>query len=297
MKKISNFKKGFIAVMASFLAVSIIEIVGTLIFREGVSPITMLGLRAIIATLLFGLTVAISKKISFKIDKKDILRLLLHSSILVIHLLLFWYGLKAVAHIPTVLSFCITFPIWAAIISIIFLKEHFSINKFFSILLGGFGTLFVVGFLPALSFKYVNVAGISLISISAIAWAIFWIIGRKLAKKYNIFTILFYNFLFSAIAFTIIATPSTMISQLSVRVLWYIALVSIVSTYINYSLYAYGLKFIKLSTATIISLARPIVSVSLAFLILSQFLTFWQVVGTVLIVSGTYLLFRENKDK
>jgi len=295
-KSIKNFTKGFLFVGASFLAVSIIEIVGTLVFKQGVGPITMLGIRSIIASVLFLLTILIVKKISLKIELKDIFRLLIHSSIIVGHLLLFWYGLIAVAHVPTVLALCITFPIWAVIISIIFLKEKLSIKRVSSILLGGVGTLFAVGFLPTLSLAHVNVRGVLLISASAIAWATFWIIGKKLLKKYNLFTILFYNFLFSAIVFTLMVGPSTMIGQLSTKVLLYIVLISVVSTYINYSLYYQGLKFIEVSTATIISLARPIISLTLAFLILSQVLNLWQALGTVLIAGGAYLLYREKRN-
>jgi len=293
----SNFTKGFLAVSASFLAVSIIEVAGTMVFRQGVGPITMLGLRSIIASILFFLTIMVSKGISFRIKKEDIFRLLLHSGIIVVHLLLFWYGLVATAHVPTVLALCITFPFWAMIISVIFLKEKFGRTRLFSFLLGGIGTLFAVNFLPALSMAHVNIKGVALISVSAIAWAAFWIIGKELLKKYNLFTILFYNFLFSAIVFTILAGPSAMINQVSLKAWLYILLVSVVSTYINYSLYYHGLKFIRVSTATLISLARPIISLTLAFFVLSQMLTIWQAFGAVIITGGTYLLYKENKDK
>jgi len=137
MKKISSFQKGFIGAILALACWSSIEIVGSLIFREGIGPITILTIRSLIASFLFFLTVKIIKRDSLKIEKKDIFRLLIHSCLVVVHLALFWQGLRIfMNNVPVAIMLFQTIPIWVLIISFFFFYYKITVKKIFSLILG-----------------------------------------------------------------------------------------------------------------------------------------------------------------
>jgi len=294
MKKISNFKKGFILLSLGLLCVSVIEIVGVLIYREGVGPVALLNIRAWIATLLFFLTLLTMKKGAFKIKKKDIIRLFFHSGILMVHLLLFWQALKVMNNIPTAIAIYLSFPFIIVIFSIIFLKEKFSKRRIISLTLGMIGALFIIKFLPNFTLAKTNLFGMGLMFSAAFFWASYLFVGKKLLTKYNPITILFYNFLLCLVGFGLIQSPAIAIGQLTPASIKYLLIIGIISTYLTYIFQYLGLSLMKASNMGIISLTKPLVSILLCFVILSQVLSFYQWIGAILIILGIYLLNKTN---
>jgi len=149
-------------------------------------------------------------------------------------------------------------------------------------------------FLPFMIFGYISVTGTILMLLTAIVWAVYALIGKGLLKKYGAFKILFYNFAFSFIIFLLMQSPIITVGQLSPKVLLYIILVSVVSTYLAYSLYLYGLKRIKVFNVEIIGRLKPLMGLALAWIILSQTLTLLQGFGGLLVFISVCLI---NKKK
>jgi len=290
-----NFNKGIIAGLGSLLCFSIILILGIKVYDKGVSPLGVLTFRAFSAGLLFFLVILLSKKISFKIEKKDIGRLVLHSSILTGHLILFWQGLKIIRQIPVAYALYFTFPMFVFWIAVFFLKEKINKMRVLSLTLGLVGVLFAIKFLPTMSLAEINLLGVIIMLFASLAWAIYILLGQVLLKKYHLFTILFYNFLFGLIAFFLLQNPITTISQITVTisVLFYIIIMGVVSTFLAYLLYYFAIKKIKASNMSIVSFASPLFTSLCAFLFLRQTMTLFQILGMILLVLGIYLLHKE----
>lgn len=287
--------KGLLAAFGALFSFSIIEVVGSLVYRGGASLLTLLTIRCLLASFLFFITLLIMGKKLFRVERKDIGKLLLHSTILITHLLFFWEGIKALAHVPTALALFHTFPLWIAFLSVLFLREKFNRTRVLSVALGMVGTLFAVRFLPYFSLGMVNIKGAVLMLIGAILWAFYTIFGRELLKKYNAFTILFYNFSISFLIFLTLQSPKTLIGEITPSALVYLLVLGVVSTYLAYLFYYKALRYIKASNVGIIAFLKPVIGSGLAFLLLSQVVTAFQALGMALIIVGVILLYRQKE--
>jgi len=274
------------------LCFSIISPLGIKVYGAGVTPPGVLSFRAFSAGLLLLFIVPFSKEISFKIDRKDILKLIAHCGILAGHLILYWQGIKILIQIAVVHALYFTFPLWTCLIAILFLKEKMSGRKVLSLIMGMAGVLFALKILPAISLNGINPIGVGLMLLAAITWAIDFIIGQGLLKKYHYFTILFYNFLFCLIVFCLLQSPAITIAQItsSVSVLFYIIIMGIVSTFLAYLFTYAAIQKIMASNMSILNLTQPFLSIFWAFLFLGQKTTSLQLVGVALVVSAVYLL-------
>lgn len=292
----SNFTKGAFLVTSAHLCWAIIEVLGNLIFSGGAGVITILSVRFLLASILFLTTIFLINKQWFVVKREDILELLLACFVLVTHIAAFWWGLKHLVDITAVVAIYYTFPFWAAILSVLFLKERFSRHKIISLFLGTIGVLFAVGFLPFFNLLGINILGATLMLLAAVTWAIYLLLSRQLLKRYHPFTILFYGFVLCFIVFSGLQSPLVTISQLSWPVLKYILVVAVVSTYLAFLLIELSLKYIRVSTASIIASIKPFFAILFAYLALKQTTTLFQLFGVGLTMYGIYLLGRGEKD-
>jgi len=290
----NKFLIGALSVIGSQICWATIEIAGTFVYRGGASPITLLSVRYLIASVLMFLTIIIFKKSWLKVQKQDIGILLLLGFVLLIHLLAFWQGIKTLNHIPTAISVYFTFPVWIVVFSAIFWKESFSKRKILSLILGLTGSLFIIGFLPQLALAGINFMGVGLMFIAAMCWAIYTMIGKSLFKKYNPFTILFYTFLFVLFGTMLLQNPATTLSQINATTLPNLIYMGIVCTFIAFMLFYNGVKKLIPSTVGIIAYIKPILGVILSFLILNQVINLTQGIGMGLILFSSYLIFKKD---
>lgn len=293
-KKITSFQKGILSMILALLCFSTVEVFGTFILKEGANPLTLLTLRMITASFFLLITIKFKKYKIFNIEKTDFLRLLLHSFILSLHLILFWQGVKLLNNIPSVVLLFASVPIWTILISFIFLKERLNLMKVFSLLFGILGIVFVIGLKTNININLIG--GITML-FASLLWSIYIIVGRKLLEKYNGFSILFYNFLFSFFFFICIQSPAITIEELSPRIAVYILLLSLVSTYFAYSFHYYALLKLKASKLSIIGLLKPVFSIILAGLIFSQTLNLYQSLGGLFILIGVCLIRKEEDEE
>ena len=160
MKKLSNFNKGILSGFGAVLCFSVITTFGVKVYQSGVNPLSLLTSRMFIAGILIFLTILLSKKLSFKIEKKDWLIVFIYSLLLAVHLILFWQGTKILTHIPTIYACYFTYPFWAIIIASLFLKEKITKTRIASLFLGTVGTLFALKFFPSMSIENINLNGV-----------------------------------------------------------------------------------------------------------------------------------------
>ena len=177
-----------------------------------------------------------------------------------------------------------------------FLKEKMSKKRILSLIIGTIGVLFALQILPAVSIVGINLVGVGIMLLSAILWAVCLIVGQGLLKKYHAFTILFYNFLLGLIVYCLLQSPIITISQITISasVLFYIAIMGIVSTFIAYLFLYFAVKRIGASNMGIINLTQPFLSIAFAFMLLGQTTTIFQILGIGFVIFSVYLLYKEH---
>jgi drug/metabolite transporter (DMT)-like permease len=291
-RRLSSFIKGLIFGLLAVLCFSVITTFGIKVYMRGVTPLSLLTFRALVAGLLLFVTILLNKKISFKIDKKDIGRVFAFGLLLATHLILFWQGTKILGQVSVIYACYYTYPFWTVILASIFFKEKFTKFRLLSLFLGSIGTLLAIKFLPYLSTEIIKWDGIGLVMVSAAIWAVAILVAQKLFNKYSVLTILFYGLFICLIIFSLLQNPVIMLAQLNMSVLFYMLVIAIVSTYGAYIFFSKAIKYFGATNWGITNLSSPVFNGLAAFVFLGQVVNLFQGIGILLSMIGVFILYK-----
>ena len=296
----NKFLKGFIAAAVAIFAWSTLEVTGSFIFAEGAGPVSVLSVRFLIATLLFGGVMLWKKQTTgenlFIVEKEDRKTFLLNGVILVAHLLVYWFAWELLdPNLPVIYAIFYMYPFVLCLISIYYYGERFSTNRKIALGLGTLGCMFAIELIPSFSTEALNTKGILLDVAACLTWVGYVLVGQTIMKKYKPLTIVFYDFLQVFVYVSLFQSPTTTFSEVTLSGLLAIAYISVVASFIAYLCYWYAIKQIGASNVGIAELGTPIFGVTLGYFFLTMTPSLWQILGLVMISSGLFLVYKEKE--
>ena len=296
----NKFLKGFIAAAVAIFAWSTLEVTGSFIFAEGAGPVSVLSVRFLIATLLFGGVMLWKKQTTgenlFIVEKEDRKTFLLNGVILAAHLLVYWFAGELLApNLPVIYAIFYMYPFVLCLISIYYYGERFSTNRKIALGLGTLGCMFAIELIPSFSTEALNTKGILLDVAACLTWVGYVLVGQTIMKKYKPLTIVFYDFLQVFVYVSLFQSPTTTFSEVTLSGLLAIAYISVVASFIAYLCYWYAIKQIGASNVGIAELGTPIFGVTLGYFFLTMTPSLWQILGLVMISSGLVLVYKEKQ--
>jgi len=183
-------------------------------------------------------------------------------------------------------------PIFVLLASALFLREKTTKKLLFGNLIGLTGVLFIVLQPVRSALGNHSVLGNFLFILATIAGSMGTIFAKKLAKRYNFYTMSFWTFLLASITFLPIPIDQFMHHVpliLDLHSLTGILFGSLGSSLLCYSLFYYGLKYIDASQTTAFSYIDPVSAIVIAIPLLHEYPTTIFIVGCILILSGIYI--------
>ena len=296
----NKYLKGFLAMVGAVLAWSSLEVTGSYIFAEGAGTVTLLSTRFLFATLMFGGTILFQKYRTgenlFRIEKQDYKYFLGNGIFLALHLLVYWFAWELLdPNLAVIYGIFYMYPLVLVLVAVFYSGERFSNNRKIALGLGTVGALFAVEVLPSFSTEGLNINGILLDVAAVITWVGYLLVGQNIMKKYKPLTIVFYDVLQVFIYVSLFQLPTVTISELNPQNLLAILYLAVVASYIAYSCYWTGVKYIGATNAGLIELGTPIFGITLGYYFLSLSPSFWQIFGLLLLVGGMYLVYREKQ--
>ncbi|MCD6473865.1 MAG: DMT family transporter [Thermoplasmata archaeon] len=259
---------------------------------EDISPIILAFFRFAIASPLMFFIMALRKKI-VKISPADIPMLLVLSltGVTLLYILQFT-GIKYTSATNSALLIN-TNVLFIAIFSWIFLKEEFSYRKIMGVLLSFIGVVFVIS---KGSFSISpSIKGDILILLSALCWAIYSIVGKKLLEKYDSLSLTTYTFIigtFLFIPFIYHDVWSVKISTEGWAVILYLAILCSVFAYVAWY---YALEKAEATEVAIFLNLIPLFAMLLAHLVLKERITILTLIGASFIIYGIYITLSGKK--
>lgn len=191
-----------------------------------------------------------------------------------------------------------TSPVFVLVLSAILFKEKITNIKILSILIAIAGCIFVTGLIGQ-GGQSLPVLGILLGLGSGLGYGLYSIFGRyAINRGYGAFTITFYSFLFSVATLLFIVNPVRIISAVLddnigsgtlINVSYAIG-TALVVTILPYIFYTLGLTKIENSKAAVIACIEPIMATVFGFLIFSEKLRIYEIIGVLLVLSAIVLL-------
>ena len=296
----TKFLKGFIAIAIAVFAWSTLEVTGSFIFAEGAGPVSVLSVRFLIATILFGGVMLFKKQTTgenlFIVEKEDRKKFLLNGIILAAHLLVYWFAWELLdPNLPVIYAIFYMYPFVLCLISIFYYGEKFSNNRKLALGFGTLGCMFAIELIPTFSLEGLNTKGVLLDVAALFTWVAYLLVGQDIMRKYKPLTIVFYDFLSVFVYVSLFQSPMTTLSEVTFNGLLAITYISVVASFIAYICYWIAVKNIGATNTGLVELGTPIFGVTLGYFFLSMSPSLWQIVGLVMISSGLFLVYKEKQ--
>jgi drug/metabolite transporter (DMT)-like permease len=201
-----------------------------------------------------------------------------------------------------------TAPLWVALLSPLLLKERITRGIFIGLIVAFLGSVLVgvsdtCSFSPLLSCAAPQglFGGRAFIgNIFALAGAFFsagyLMVGRKVRERYSLLAYVFLVYTIAALFLLFLAglTRTSMSVSNPIDLIWLVAL-AIIPQLIGHSTLNWALRYLSAAYVSIALLGEPVGTVILAFLILKENPTIFEIIGGVLILGGIYLASRVEK--
>ena len=286
----SKLLVSFILVLVSFVWAGSFVVVN--IITEEIDPISLGFLRFLVATPLMFLILLIRRK-DISIPKKELPSLLILGLTGVTFLYLFQFVGIDLTNASTASVLINTNVIFIAILSVIFLKETLGRKKILGVSLSFLGVIVIIfsnTSLENFSSGSMFIFGSILIILCAFCWAIYSIVGKRLLKTYDMFTVTAYALALGTIFYVpfVISNIIPTIQKTSINSWLAILYLALACTIFGYIGWYYALKKIEASKAAVFLNLIPLFTIVMSFFI-GENITIFFLFGAMLIIYGVYL--------
>lgn len=213
-----------------------------------------------------------------------------------LNMLTFFKGLSYTSPISAAVIM-VTTPIIVLILSAIIMKEKMIKRKIFGILLGLFGTGFLILYGKSIGGATNASLGNLLVFINATSYAFYLIIIKKLMDKYNAFTFVkwIYTFgLLMVIPFGWNEYQEIQWQTLPSVILWEIVFVVVFTTFFTYLFNLLSMRELKPTTVAVFIYLQPLFATVFAMSLGKDELTWVKLLSAVIIFAGVYLVTMER---
>lgn len=255
-----------------------------------ITPYSLVLLRLSISSALLFLIIKIIKK-QEKVEKKDLKWFLLLAFVEpYCYFLGESNGMTMVS--PTIASVIIaSIPIFSPFMAYFFYKERISMFNFLGILISFFGLLMII---VNKDFNLdVSVLGILLMFVAVLASLVYVVIIKKLASKYNTFTIIKYQNLIGAIYFI----PMVLFFEFdefinlkpTFELIKLILLLAVLASTFAFLFYIKVIREIGISRANIFTNFIPLITALFSFIVLDEKLDSLKLLGILVFILGIFM--------
>lgn len=262
--------------------------------QAGFTSIHIVGLRALGATILLALFLAVKDRQAFKIKWKDVWVFLGTGIGSMVFFNFCYFGSIRRTSLAVAAALLYTAPAFVAILAKIFLKETIGKRGIIAVCLAVLGCALTSGMLT--SGGAADGWGFLLGLGSGFGYALYSIFGKiAIAKGYKSSTITFYTFFFATLCtcFSLYDCPGTVTGK---SVLSAAGLI-VISTILAYVLYTYGLSLVPAGFASVLASIEPVVAALISVFLFHEVLAWDNILGIVCILSSTIVMAGAKKGK
>lgn len=281
---------GYVTAVCAAILLSTLGVLGKLAYTLGADPITVITLRASLASLLLGGMMILFYRRLLRIRRGDIPFFAAFGFFgVALNYLGYFYALEFTT-VATAITLLYTYPALVVAAAFFIFHEPITRQKVTALSLTFLGVV-----ATAFGLSFANLSwdprGFAFGLLAGAATAAYTIAGKKGQIRYGALTVLFYSFLFGALTlcgFYLIEHGPTM--NVSPQLLALVALIAFVPTLLGYGLYTLSLRFTEAGRSSIAMSFEPAAATFLAYLILGEVITPAQFIGTGLIILGVLVL-------
>ncbi|MDG6228449.1 MAG: DMT family transporter [Candidatus Thermoplasmatota archaeon] len=263
------------------------------------SPLYLGFLRFVVAAPLMVLATALLKKPLF-LPKKELPSLFVLSLTGVTLLYIFQFFGVAYTTAATASVLINTNVLFISFFSLLFLKEQFTKKKTAGILLSFAGVILVVYAQMTNDTILVDsmfLFGCLLVLLSAICWAVYSIVGKRLLARYDPFTVTTNVFIVGVLLYVPLVMPGVFSAVIRITIPSLIAILylGLFCSVFAYAAWYYALKHQQAAESAVFLTLIPLFTMILSFFIIGERPTLLFFLGAAFIMYGVYLTQKKNK--
>ncbi|WP_293875480.1 DMT family transporter [Flavobacterium sp.] len=263
-----------------------------------IKPFGFILLRVIGTTILFWIVSFFGSK--EKIQLQDFPRIVAAAFFgVALNMLTFFKGLSFTTPISAAVIM-VTTPIIVLILSAIIIREKIKLRKILGILLGLFGTGFLILYGKSIGNATNASLGNLLVFINAVSYAFYLIVVKKLMDKYNAFTFVKWIYTFGLLMVLPFGWNEYLEIQwavIPVNILWKIGFVVVFTTFFTYLLNLISMRELKPTTVAVFIYLQPLFATVFAMSLGKDELTLVKIVSAGLIFFGVFLVTQKKNKK
>ena len=257
----------------------------------GFSASDIIFIRCCFSALLYAATIAITKPSDLKICIKDVWCFIGSGIVSLLFFSLCYFQAMTLMSLSAAAILLYTAPAFVIILSAVIFRERITAKKLAALFLAFAGCCFTSGIVGS-DFR-ICTAGILYGLGSGLGYALYSIFGRfAINRGYSSNTISLWSCLFAAAGCSVlfgVKAPLTIVFS-SGNVFLFCLLTAIITTYLPYMLYTFGLTGIDSGTASVVASIEPVVATGVGIILYHETLNIWSVSGIVLVLSAIVLL-------
>ena len=255
----------------------------------GLSASNCIAVRCIVAAILFAITMLIADRKAFKIKLRDAWCFVGCGIVSLLVFGLCYFKAMDYMSLSNAAILLYTAPCFVIIISAVLFKEKITPKKIAAMLMAFAGCCLVSGIGTG---DEISAIGLVLGLCSGLCYALYSIFSRfAINRGYSAFTINFYSCLLAGIGATAVGgTDFIPLISLTPSNLLFAVATGLVTCFLPYLLYTYGLIGIENGKASIMASIEPVVATLCGVFIYNEGLTVMSTVGILLVLSAIVLL-------
>jgi drug/metabolite transporter (DMT)-like permease len=284
----------FLLIAVIFWGFSYIAIKVALLY---LTPVEMIAARFVLGGLTLLIIIRL-KGLSFSI-KGQIKYLLLSALILFLHFWVMATGMidTTAANTAWILT---TAPIFIAALSFFILKEPFGGTQILGVVLATIGVIFLVSKGDFDSLDWISSTGDWIVLGSCVTWAFYTIVTRKLTQKLNPLAATFWMIAiagFAIVPYSLIKSGVDVYWRMNLDGILAVIFLGIGCLAISFWSWSEGLARKPAGEVGVYLYLEPLFTMIGAFLLLSEPITIWLILGALFIVGGVYVSERRLRAK
>jgi drug/metabolite transporter (DMT)-like permease len=289
--------KGYLSVVAAAVFWASSGTAGKSLFQDGMSPTDLVQVRVTCAWLFLAFAMVLRGRNFLKIQRADILFIALPGGMVLSLVQITYFYTISLIQVAAAIFIQYLSPVIVTLFSVCYMKERMTAPKGLSLLLAILGCYLVVGGYD-LQLLEMNRMGILYGLFSSLCFASYTLFGEKAMRRYPPWTVLFYTFLFAALAWNIFYSPfKYLVAGYSLKEWGWMLYISLMGTLIPFALFFLGINYIRSTRASITATLEPIAAGFIAYLFLGETLELLQMLGGALVVAAVVLLqLKKEKD-
>ena len=285
----SSFK-GYLSVIAASILWASSGAVGKALFSQGITPYDLVQIRVTFASLTFGLYLLIFYRHLLKVSFADMKWMFIHGAFLMALVQISYFYTISKLQLMTALLLQYLSPILVAIYASLFWAEKMTRFKVLAIIMAFTGCYLAVGGYNLDNLK-LNVDGIMGGLVAALSYAAYCLLGEKLMSKYSPWTVVFYALFFAAFTWHVVHPPfKYMHASYSTAQLLGMSYIILVGTIGAFSLFFWGINYIRSTRAMITATLEPVSAGFIAWIFLGETLEALQILGAIFSVCAVAIL-------